>query len=213
MHRPRSIVPVLAGLLACGGGDGDGPTTPVPTTPDDARTAHCTQQFGDPARSPYHLPFQAGRTYTLFQGYCPGNPNWGHYDNLAYDFDTQIGDTIVASREGVALFVRESFSDGTRICGEENFVFVEHDDGTVMVYVHLTRNGALVEVGDRVEQGQPIGLSGDSGCSSGPHVHTALFKDRTSFDPPNELPLNYSNTDGPVDSRGGLVQGWAYTAF
>ena len=61
-------------------------------------------------------------------------------------------------------------------------------------------------------QGQPIGLSGDSGCSSGPHLHVALFKDRTNYGATNTLPLNYRNANGPLDSRNGLVQGQRYEA-
>jgi hypothetical protein len=185
------------------------------TNPDfenaDPRHARCFQSFGDAGTSAYVLPFQVGATQTLIQSYCPTNPQWGHYDWLAYDFDTQIGDTIVASRAGSVLFVQEGFQDATRVCGQENFVFVEHDDGTVIHYMHLTVQGALVEVGDRVEQRQPIGLSGDSGCSSEPHVHVALFRNRSSFNKENTVPLNYRAAEGPVDSLGGLVQGRMYT--
>lgn len=167
----------------------------------------CDQPFGDPAESLYTLPYQVGTTYRLEQGYCPPNPTWGHHDWFAYDFDTAIGDTIVASREGTVLFTREHNADGTRICGQqmENFVFIQHADGTVMQYVHLTTNGALVDVGDVVEQGQPIGLSGDSGCSAGPHVHVNLFRDATDFGRKATLPYNYRNTEGPVDGNDGLV--------
>jgi murein DD-endopeptidase MepM/ murein hydrolase activator NlpD len=67
-------------------------------------------------------------------------------------------------------------------------------------------------MGDDVAVGQPIGLSGDSGCSSGPHVHVALFRNRSNFDAGNTLPLNYNNATGPLDSRRGLVQDGSYTA-
>lgn len=172
----------------------------------------CRQSFGDPAASPFVLPFPPGHGYEINQGYCPANPAWGHHRWLAYDFRMPIGDTVVASRAGRVLFVQEGFSDGTRVCGQENFVFIRHGDGTVMQYVHLTTNGALVAPGAQVAQGQPIGLSGDSGCSSGPHLHVALFRDGTDFSRQATLPVNYRNATGPLDERGGLVQGGRYVA-
>lgn len=175
----------------------------------------CNQDFGDPAASLYMLPFQPGTARLLSQSYCPSNPAFGHFNWFAYDFDMPIGDTVVASRDGVVTAIRENNPDGTRMCnvGHENFVFVGHADGTRMSYVHLTINGALVDVGDVVTQGQPIGLSGDSGCSIGPHTHLALFRDNTDFGQKNTLPLNYSNATGPLDANRGLVSGQMYTAF
>ena len=174
----------------------------------------CKTDFGDPAESPFILPFQVGETQNVIQSYCPENPNWGHHNWFAYDFDTAIGDTIVATRAGVVLFTREHFTDGNRVPGEENFVFVRHADSTVMHYMHLTQNGALVEVGDTVAQGQPIALSGDTGGSTGPHVHIALFTaDRTGFERQFTLPINFRNAQGPLDQYRGLIFQANYTAL
>jgi murein DD-endopeptidase MepM/ murein hydrolase activator NlpD len=158
------------------------------------------------------LPFAVGRSYLLFQGYCPPDPSWGHHGWLAYDFDLAIGDTIVASRAGTVSFVEQRWPDSDRVCGHENSVYVKHADGSVMAYLHLRQDGALVRIGDEVEAGRPIGLSGDSGCSSGPHLHVALFRDGTSFNKENTLPLNYHDAEGPLDARRGLVQGARYSA-
>jgi murein DD-endopeptidase MepM/ murein hydrolase activator NlpD len=147
----------------------------------------------------------------MFQGYCPSNPAWGHNGWLAYDFDLAIGDPILASRDGTVIFVEQRWPDSDRVCGHENSVYVRHSDGTVFSYIHLTTNGALVQTGDTVTAGQPIGRSGDSGCSSGPHLHVALFRDNSSFQKENTLPLNFHDADGPLDSRRGLVQGARYS--
>ncbi|MEN8374755.1 MAG: peptidoglycan DD-metalloendopeptidase family protein [Gemmatimonadota bacterium] len=173
----------------------------------------CTQSFGDPIESLYILPYLNGRSQLLQQGNC--NTSGGHVNWFAYDLDTAIGDTLVASRGGEVVAVREQFADGTRICGEmqENLVFIRHDDGTIMAYIHLTTNGALVDVGDQVAQGEVIALSGDSGCSAGPHVHVALFAaQRTGFDRQWSLPLNFSNAVGNHDARGALIAGETYQA-
>ncbi len=209
---PRGAVLVAAALCAACSGDGD----PVAVTPEgprpDARTIRCTQEFGDPTLSSYRLPYREGVAYKIIQGYCAPNPTWGHHDWLAYDFDMAIGDTILASRGGEVIASQEAFSDGTRVCGEENWIFIVHDDGTVMQYVHLTKGGSFVNAGQTVETGEAIGLSGDSGCSIGPHLHVALFKDRTNYDARNTIPLNYNNAAGQLDGRHGLVEGRIYEA-
>lgn len=175
----------------------------------------CLSEFGDPGESPYVLPYPAGVSRTLTQGYCPPNPTWGHNNWFAYDFDTANGDTLVASRAGRVFAIRENQPNIGGVCGQnaENFVFIEHDDGTIMTYVHLLPNGALVHLNQQVKQGQPIGLSGNSGCSAGPHVHVALFRDRTSFNRQSTLPFNYSNARGPLDARRGLLQGGVFEAL
>jgi murein DD-endopeptidase MepM/ murein hydrolase activator NlpD len=209
MTMIRALAVGVVILAACGS------HAAAPTTPSDAQDtatiARCSQDFGDPAASPYGLPFPAGRSYQMFQGYCPPNPTWGHHGWLAYDFDLAIGDPILAARTGRVIFVEQRWPDSDRVCGHENSVYVEHPDGTVFAYIHLTTNGARVHVGDQVTAGQPIGLSGDSGCSSGPHLHVALFRNRTSFNKEDTLPLNFHNADGPLDARRGLVQGARYS--
>lgn len=209
--RSLFCLALCAVVTACG----DTAAVPVTDTPDPAaaiEAARCTQQFGDPATSAYILPYPAGKAYVMFQGNCPADPRWGHRGWLAYDFDTRIGDTVIASRAGTVFAVEQRWPDSDRVCGHENGVWVRHDDGTVMAYVHFTTNGARVRVGDRVAQGALLGLSGDSGCSSGPHLHVNLLRDATNFNKENTLPLNYRNADGPLDARRALIQDARYAA-
>jgi hypothetical protein len=79
-----------------------------------------------------------------------------------------VGTDILAMRAGLVVRVEESYYDGDHVPGHENHVNVQHEDGTVARYAHLTNLGALVQVGDLVQQGQPIGLSGDTGNSRAP---------------------------------------------
>lgn len=51
-----------------------------------------------------------------------------------------------------------------------------HDDNTLGLYGHFTHNGPLVNAGDMVTQGQPLGLSGDSGLSYMPHMHFEVVR-------------------------------------
>jgi murein DD-endopeptidase MepM/ murein hydrolase activator NlpD len=82
-----------------------------------------------------------------------------------------IGTPVLAARSGTVFLVEERFVDGTRRAGEENYINVLHADDSLAGYVHLTQNGALVVVGQPVTQGQVIGLSGDTGSSTEPHLH------------------------------------------
>jgi murein DD-endopeptidase MepM/ murein hydrolase activator NlpD len=174
----------------------------------------CDQDFGDPATSDYVLPYREGSSYRVIQSYCPSNPAWGHHNWFAYDFDLATGDTILSSRGGQVLFVRDGQPDIGGRCGMngENIILIRHDDGTVMHYVHLTTNGALVAGGERVGTGEPIGLSGNSGCSSGPHLHVALFRNTSDYNRQSTLPFNYRNAVGDLDANRGLRQSEVYLA-
>lgn len=172
----------------------------------------CNTDFGDPTLSDYVLPYEVGESFKISQSYCPSNPAWGHHNWFAYDFDMPIGTPLVASRAGRVIAVRQNQRDGTRVCGEENYVFILHDDGTVASYVHLTLNGAEVAVDQRVEQGELIGYSGDSGCSIGPHLHLAIFRQRGPYDRQYTMPVNFKNAEGPLNAAKGLVQDGIYTA-
>ena len=202
-----AVVTQLMFLMACSNSDDDDDEPQVSTEID------CNVDFGDPASSNYILPFSPGKEYPLSQTYCPPNPAWGHHNWFAYDFDMNIGDTIIAARAGTVIFVDEQWVDGNRTPGEENFIFIEHSDGTVASYVHLTKDGVLRRVNERVSQGQPIGLSGDTGNSAGPHLHFAVFGNRFNFDRQSTRPVNFRNAEGPLDDNRGLVHQGKYLAL
>lgn len=126
--------------------------------------------------SPYLLPYPVGEKRNVRQGNCnEANSHHERFDaTYAYDFEMPIGSKITASRGGTVLAVREEFSDDQHELAEANLVAIDHGDGTYAGYGHLTRNGALVEVGDRVVAGQVIALSGNSGRSRGPHLHFSV---------------------------------------
>lgn len=113
-----------------------------------------------------------------------------------------IGTRICAARGGDVVAVRDTFEDGNGVDLEENFVFVRHDDGTIARYFHLTRAGALVEIGQRVRQSDVIGLSGNTGKSNGPHLHFDVQLCGPNLPPSynqlpcgQTLPLTFRNTD------------------
>jgi hypothetical protein len=174
----------------------------------------CNSEFGIPEESEYVLPFGVGESFLVNQSYCPSNPSWGHHNWFAYDFEMEIGEAVLASRGGEVIAVR-AFNPDVSDCsgGKENFVFILHSDGTVMQYVHLKQGSILVEAGQTVVKGDKLGLSGNSGCSAGPHTHVALFRDRTNYDRQSTIPFNYVNAEGPLDVNHGLVYNKVYKAL
>ena len=131
--------------------------------------------YPDQGVSLYVLPYPVGAAYTVGQGNCSdGSHAKGTAAQYAYDFLLPISSQVVAARGGTVIAIEESFSDTDHTNGHENFVDIQHPDGTVGAYVHLTNDGALVAVGDIVARGDAIALSGNSGNSSAPHLHFAV---------------------------------------
>jgi hypothetical protein len=59
-----------------------------------------------------------------------------------------------------------------------NYVLIQHEDGTVAHYCHLQKGGCLVKPGQKVATGDAIAHSGNTGFSTGPHLHFCVFKTR-----------------------------------
>ena len=92
-----------------------------------------------------------------------------------------VGSAVHAAREGVVINVAHRFFRGgttQEVRDEANFVQILHDDGTTAVYAHLQPNGLRVRSGQRVQAGQPIGLSGNTGYSTAPHLHFVVQLNR-----------------------------------
>lgn len=91
------------------------------------------------------------------------------------DIALKVGDTICSAFDG-----RVRFSKATDT-GYGTLVIIRHDNGLETYHGHLSVR--LVEEGDRVVAGQPIALGGNSGRSTGPHLHFETRYYGQSFDP------------------------------
>ena len=140
---------------------------------------------GDPNARPrdvvYLLPLRQ-RALRIEQGY---GGTFSHTDaqNLyAVDFAADIGTPVLAARDGVVMQVESDFAKAglslEKFGGRANFVRILHDDGTMALYAHLQESGVLVRVGQRVHAGQQIGLSGNTGFTTGPHLHFVVQVNR-----------------------------------
>ena len=139
--------------------------------------------FIDSKLSEYILPYEVGASYTVSQSVCGGVTHVKDYgpfklDNrYAYDFDLPVGAKIIASRSGEVINIEDFYSNDSLKIDEINFIFIRHSDDTIAIYNHLSPKGALVSIGDRVNQGDVIGISGNSGFSWVPHLHFDVRKE------------------------------------
>ncbi len=95
------------------------------------------------------------------------------------DWATPIGTTVVASSAGKVI--KAGWGSGYGYV-----VYLSHADGRQTRYAHLSK--VLVKVGENVSQGERIALSGNTGRSSGPHVHFEMLIGGSQVNP-----LNYLN--------------------
>lgn len=129
----------------------------------------------------YLLPLQQDALH-IEQGY---GGSFSHRDpqNLyAVDFAAPIGTPVLAARAGLVMQVESDFDQAglnmEKYGGRANLIRILHDDGTMALYAHLREGGVHVRVGQRVRAGQVIGLSGNTGFTTGPHLHFVIQVNR-----------------------------------
>lgn len=99
------------------------------------------------------------------------------------DIAVPKGTPAAAVKSGVVIEVRTSATFG-------KLVKFETADGYVVMYAHLSE--ILVKVGDKIKQGQVIAKSGNTGLSTGPHLHYSVWKDGVLLDPLEFVELDYT---------------------
>jgi len=104
----------------------------------------------------------------LTSGY---GPRWGGY-HYGDDYGVPVGTSINASASGVVTRARIGWSGGYG-----NYIIVKHANGTETLYAHLSK--ILVKAGENVSQGQQIAKSGNTGRSTGPHLHWEVIDSAT----------------------------------
>jgi murein DD-endopeptidase MepM/ murein hydrolase activator NlpD len=133
----------------------------------------------DPAAM-YRVPWLDGRTFVI--GQAPGGRMITHLtpaSREAIDIPMPEGTPILAARAGVVFqTVAENDAGGVEesFRSKANVVRVLHADGTIGNYVHLMHEGVAVKSGERIEPGKIIGYAGNTGQSSGPHLHFAVTR-------------------------------------
>jgi len=142
---------------------------------------------GDPAARPedadYRFPLDTDRT-EISQGWG------GHFSHRtpehrhALDLSAPEGTPVLAARAGVVMQVvagaeaAQRGADGTRDAAGGNAVRILHDDGSMALYGHLADAGLQARPGQRVRRGEVIARVGNTGYSTGPHLHFAVQVNR-----------------------------------
>ena len=160
---------------------------------------------------PYRLPYALSTSVRVSQAYPVIKTHSDPASQYAIDFVMPIGTDVFAAREGVVIEVASDFFeagtdyevDGPRA----NVVRVLHDDGTMALYVHLNWNTIRVVPGQHVRRGEYLADSGNTGFTTGPHLHFVV--QRNEGGALVAVPVEFASSTGPIT----LVTGQSYTAF
>ena len=123
----------------------------------------------------YDLPFTKGNSFKLHQGYFG---SFSHQNENALDFTMPEGTEVAAARDGIVVSVvqNNTTSCPNKSCIQyNNYITIYQADGTFANYAHLKYKGSKVNIGDSVKQGDIIALSGNTGFTSGPHLHFVCY--------------------------------------
>lgn len=123
----------------------------------------------------YQLPYAEDQGFLISQGY---QGQLSHLGENALDFDMPNGTPVHAARGGMVVdFVEHN----DRSCPDEscnqfnNFLHILHDDGSFAAYAHLQKDGVVVNLGEQISAGDLIAYSGNTGWTTGPHLHFVVF--------------------------------------
>jgi murein DD-endopeptidase MepM/ murein hydrolase activator NlpD len=159
----------------------------------------------------YQLPYAPGEAYPVSQGFHGKYSHTGG-DCFSIDFKMPEGTHVLAARDGVVVGFKDDSDSGggdKKYEWDANYILVKHSDGTLGHYVHLQKGGVRVKFGQRVKAGEWIGLSGNTGYSTGPHLHFAVFRAQSGKQR-ETLPIKYKTAPLLADV---LVEGHSYKAF
>jgi len=136
--------------------------------------SYIDSKFIVPLKSKITSDFGKARVYNdTLKGYHSGT-----------DFRAKVGVPIKASNDGVVALAKDRFYSGGSI-------IIDHGQGIYTCYYHMSRFD--VQKGTRVKKGQIIGLSGDSGRVTGPHLHFSVRVSGIQVDPLQFITLMNQN--------------------
>ncbi len=162
--------------------------------------------------SVYYPPLAANSEFHISQAF---SGHFSHHDDqnqYAVDIVMPVGTPVHAAREGVVMEVENDyFNSGTHQAYQSraNSIRIVHEDGSMAVYAHLALERAQVYPGMKVRTGQLIAFSGNTGFSTGPHLHFAVQANRGMK--LVSIPFRFMSQDGAsfVPQQGMSLQGLA----
>ena len=134
----------------------------------------------------YRLPYPRSKAYVVSQGNLGRvSHGEGSGNEYAVDWTMPEGSMVLAARGGIVVGLKQDSNQGgddRQFDMATNLLVIKHDDGTYAEYLHLRHDSALVKLGQRVTTGTPIASSGNTGHTTGPHLHVAVFVNQTGVE-------------------------------
>lgn len=158
----------------------------------------------------YSLPYATGRAYKVSQAYG-GSFSHGGANQYAIDWRMPEGTPVHAARGGLVVKTKDSSDQGGPSVAFDkfnNYVIIRHTDGTMGHYCHLQKGSVQVQEGDWVNDGDLLARSGNTGFSTGPHLHFSVFKAKSGKERVS-IPVRFRTRNGATTLR----QGDKYTAL
>jgi len=126
----------------------------------------------------YYPPFASYKSFQVTQAFGGKFSHTDDQNKYAVDFAMPLGSEVHAARAGIVMSLENDFfkggTDKQTYKARANSIRVLHDDGSMAVYAHLQVERAQVHEGMRIKAGQLIAFSGNTGFSSGPHLHFSV---------------------------------------
>ena len=166
------------------------PVTEETTKKPETTVAQTKPEKTSESRSDYAWPADIdAEIIASYPSYSDGSAHWG-VDIGLYDDGTNVseGTYIFAAREGVVVTV---YNDDKWNAGFGNYCVIDHGDGVQTLYAHS--KDIRVNEGDTVIQGQIIGIVGDTGNTTAPHLHFEVRVDNGNGSYKRVNPLKFIN--------------------
>ena len=122
-------------------------------------------------------PFSAKKRYQISQGFNGRYSHTGQGNRYAIDIAMAIGESVNAVMPGIVADARDDFSMGgaaNYFLDKANHITIMHEDGSYAIYAHILYGSLEVSIGDQVKQGQKLARVGNTGFSTGPHLHFVM---------------------------------------
>ena len=124
--------------------------------------------------SGFRWPLTVSGRITSYFGYRTSPTAGASSNHKGIDISVPVGSTVVAAKAGTVVTAAYSASAG-------NYIAISHGDGVYTYYMHCS--SLAVSSGAKVSLGQKIALSGNTGVSTGPHLHFAVYAGGTYVNP------------------------------
>lgn len=111
-----------------------------------------------------------------------------YQSHTGVDFACAAGTPIYAVKDGTVVVSMAKKNSSGKYISYGEYIIIDHEDGTMTLYAHMTAGSRTVNPGDRVSQGQTIGLVGSTGNSTGNHLHFEVHSGGKNVNPVPYLP-------------------------